>query len=57
MTIRQVFRRLFRYRSIRLTPDGVRFVLLAVGIGVASINTGNNMLYILFGMILSQIVI
>ena len=57
MTIRKVFRRLFRYRSIRLTPDGVRFVLLAVGIGVASINTGNNLLYLLFAMMLSLIVI
>src|SRR6476659_11460848 len=57
MTIRKVFRRLFRYRSIRLTPDGVRFVLLAVGIGIASVNTGNNLLYLLFAMMLSLIVI
>lgn len=55
--IRKTFRRLFRYRSIRLTPDGIRFVLLAVGIGVASINTGNNLLYLLFAMMLSLIVI
>jgi uncharacterized protein (DUF58 family) len=44
-------------RSIRLTSDGVCFVLLSVGIGVASINTGNNLLYLLFAMMLSLIVI
>jgi uncharacterized protein (DUF58 family) len=44
-------------RSIRLTSDGVRFVLLSVGIGVASVNTGNNLLYLLFAMMLSLIVI
>ena len=46
-----------RHRSIRLTSEGVRFVLLTVGIGVASINTGNNLLYLLFAMMLSLIVI
>lgn len=46
-----------RNRSIRLTSEGVRFVLLSVGIGVASINTGNNLLYLLFAMMLSLIVI
>jgi uncharacterized protein (DUF58 family) len=46
-----------RNRSIRLTSEGVRFILLTVGIGVASINTGNNLLYLLFAMMLSLIVI
>ena len=46
-----------RNRSIRLTSEGIRFVLLSVGIGVASINTGNNLLYLLFAMMLSLIVI
>ena len=46
-----------RNRSIRLTSEGVRFILLSVGIGVASINTGNNLLYLLFAMMLSLIVI
>ena len=46
-----------RNRSIRLTSDGVRFVLLSVGIGIASVNTGNNLLYLLFAMMLSLIVI
>lgn len=46
-----------RNRSLRPTSEGVRFVLLSVGIGVASINTGNNLLYLLFAMMLSLIVI
>jgi uncharacterized protein (DUF58 family) len=46
-----------RNRSIRLTSEGIRFVLLSVGIGIASINTGNNLLYLLFAMMLSLIII
>lgn len=46
-----------RNRSIRPTSEGVCFVLLSVGIGVASVNTGNNLLYLLFAMMLSLIVI
>jgi uncharacterized protein (DUF58 family) len=47
----------YNYRSIRLTPDGTRFVLLALAVGVAAINTGNNLLYLLLAMMLSLIVI
>src|SRR3982751_174855 len=56
-----LFRTLLRWasrnRSLRLTSEGVCFVLLAVGIGVASINTVNNLLYLLFAMMLSLILI
>ena len=45
------------YRSIRLTHDGTRFVLLTLAVGVAAINTGNNLLYLLLAMLLSLIVI
>jgi uncharacterized protein (DUF58 family) len=54
--LRQFFRWFYRYRSIRLTPDGVRFVLLTLAVGVAAINTGNNLLYLLLAMMLSLIV-
>ncbi|TAJ07588.1 MAG: DUF58 domain-containing protein [Nitrospirae bacterium] len=54
--IREFFRWLYRYRSIRLTQDGTRFVLLTLAIGVAAINTGNNLLYLLLAMMLSLIV-
>lgn len=56
-SVRAFLRWASRNRSIRLTSEGVGFVLLTVGIGVASINTGNNLLYLLFAMMLSLIVI
>jgi len=56
-SLRTFLRWASRNRSIRLTSEGIRFVLLSVGIGVASINTGNNLLYLLFAMMLSLIVI
>src|SRR5690348_14025535 len=50
-------RRWSRPRSIRLTADGFRFIVLAIGIGAAAVNTGNNLLYLLFAMMLSLIVV
>lgn len=55
--IRRFFRWLYRNRSISLTPEGTRFVLLAVAIGLAAVNTGNNLLYLLLAMMLSLIVL
>ena len=55
--IRRFFRWLYRNRSISLTPEGTRFVFLAVAIGLAAINTGNNLLYLLLAMMLSLIVL
>jgi uncharacterized protein (DUF58 family) len=46
-----------RWRSIRLTSEGTRFLLLTFGIGLAAINTGNNLFYLLLAMMLSLIVI
>jgi uncharacterized protein (DUF58 family) len=54
---RDFLRWFYRYRSIRPTPDGVRFLVLTFGIGIAAINTGNNLLYLLLAMMLSLIVI
>jgi uncharacterized protein (DUF58 family) len=44
-------------RSIRLTSEGTRFLLFTIGIGVAAINTGNNLFYLLLAMMLSVVVI
>jgi uncharacterized protein (DUF58 family) len=55
--IREFLRWFYHYRSIRLTPEGMRFVLLTLAVGVAAINTGNNLLYLLLAMLLSLIVI
>lgn len=54
--IREFVRWFYRYRSIRLTPEGTRYVLLTLAVGVAAINTGNNLLYLLLAMLLSLIV-
>lgn len=55
--IRWLLRRLPVRRSIRLTSEGTRFLLFTLGIGVAAINTGNNLFYLLLAMMLSLIVI
>ena len=44
-------------RSLRITSEGKRFLLFTVGIGIAAINTGNNLFYLLLAMMLSLIVI
>ena len=38
------------------TPVGSRFILLTLGSGVAAINTGNNLLYLVLAMMLSLII-
>src|SRR5690349_22923667 len=44
-------------RSLRLTSEGTRFLLFTIGIGVAAVNTGNNLFYLLLAMMLSIVVI
>jgi len=46
----------FRNRFLRFTPEGVKFVLISMAIGLAAVNTGNNLLYLILGMLLSLIV-
>ena len=43
-------------RRLKFTREGKYFVALTFGIGFAAINTGNNLLYLLLGMMLSLIV-
>jgi len=49
-------RRLRPPRRLRFTREGRVIVLLAVGIGFAAVNTGNNLLYLLLGWLLSFII-
>jgi uncharacterized protein (DUF58 family) len=42
---------------VRPTREGARFLLATLLIGVAAFNTGNNLIYIIFGMMLSIILI
>jgi len=44
-------------RKLRITREGRYFVLITFLVGFAAINTGNNLLYLLFGMFLSLIVV
>jgi uncharacterized protein (DUF58 family) len=55
--IRSQLRYLATRRSIRLTSEGLRFLLFTLGIGVAAINTGNNLFYLLLAMMLGLVVI
>lgn len=43
-------------RKLRITREGRYFVGITIGIGLAAINTGNNLLYLLLGWLLSVIV-
>jgi uncharacterized protein (DUF58 family) len=49
-------RRLRPPRRLRFTREGRIIVLLAVGVGFAAVNTGNNLLYLLLGWLLSFII-
>ncbi|MCA9595263.1 MAG: DUF58 domain-containing protein [Myxococcales bacterium] len=44
-------------RRLKLTREGKYFIGITFGVGFAAINTGNNLLYLLLGMLLSLIVV
>lgn len=44
-------------RRLRFTREGKFFVGITLGVGFAAINTGNNLLYLLLGMLLALIVV
>jgi len=44
-------------RPIRFTRFGIIFILFAIGVGAAAINTGNNLLYLILGILLGLIVV
>lgn len=46
-----------RRRSARFTTEGTRFVFFTLAVGVAAINTGNNLFYLLVAMMLSLIML
>ncbi len=56
-SFRTLIRRIYRSRSIRLTGEGTRFLLFTLAIGVAAINTGNNLFYLILALMLSLIMI
>lgn len=44
-------------RRLKFTREGRVFVLVTLGVGAAAVNTGNNLLYLVLGMLLSLIVL
>jgi uncharacterized protein (DUF58 family) len=53
--------RFFRFfkppRKLKFTREGKYYLGITLGVGFAAINTGNNLLYLLLGMLLSLIVV
>jgi uncharacterized protein (DUF58 family) len=45
-----------RSRKLRFTREGKYYIALTLGIGFAAINTGNNLLYLVLGMMLAFII-
>ncbi len=45
-----------RSRRLRISREGKYFVGITIGIGLAAINTGNNLLYLLLGWMISVII-
>jgi uncharacterized protein (DUF58 family) len=50
------WRRLRPAQSLKFTREGKYFIGITIGIGLAAINTGNNLLYLLLGWLLSLII-
>jgi uncharacterized protein (DUF58 family) len=44
-------------RGLRVTREGRFFVLVTIGVGAAAVNTGNNLLYLVLGLLLSLILV
>lgn len=50
------WRGLFGRIPIRFAREGWLFCFITLGVGLAAINTGNNLLYLIFGMLLGLVV-
>jgi uncharacterized protein (DUF58 family) len=44
-------------RKLKITKEGKYFIGITFGVGIAAVNTANNLLYLLLGMLLSLIVV
>lgn len=55
--IRWPWHRLRAPRKLKFTREGKFFVGITLGVGFAAINTGNNLLYLLLGMLLALIIV
>jgi uncharacterized protein (DUF58 family) len=48
---------IYPYRSLRLTREGWFFLVVTIAIGLAALNTGHNLFYLVFAMLVSLIVV
>src|SRR3972149_2399504 len=53
----KIFRFIYRNRSLRFTKEGLSFVLFSFAVGIAAVNTGNNLLFLILAMMLSLIIV
>lgn len=53
----RVFRRRRSRRKFRLTREGRAFLFVTVGVGLAAVNTANNLLYLVLGLLLSLLLV
>lgn len=51
------FRLLYGGRSLTFTPFGTRFVVITLAVGLAAVNSGSNLLYLVVSMMLSMVVL
>lgn len=57
LTSLKLFRRLFRPKRIIITSEGFWFIIFAIAVGVAAVNTGISLLYLMFAMLPSLIIV
>ena len=53
----RIFRRKRSRRRFRLTREGRAFLFVTVGVGLAAVNTANNLLYLVLGLLLSLLLV
>lgn len=53
----RIFRRRRNRRKFRLTREGRAFLFVTVGVGFAAVNTANNLLYLVLGLLLSLLLV
>ena len=46
-----------RRRRFSLTRQGKGYVFVTIGVGIAAVNTGNNLLYLILGLLLSLLLV
>ena len=53
----RIFRRRRSRRKFRLTREGRAFLFVTIGVGLAAVNTANNLLYLVLGLLLSLLLV